>query len=80
MGSSLRSRPVQRPSHGRVWGSIGRLGHIRGATNTLPLQVEMLYDDYRISAAFAVASVLLFLAVVTLVVKVMIGSKLKVRP
>jgi sulfate transport system permease protein len=68
----------------RAMGEFGAVsvvsGHIRGATNTLPLQVEMLYDDYRISAAFAVASVLLFLAVVTLVVKVMIGSKLKVRP
>ncbi len=67
----------------RAMGEFGAVsvvsGHIRGATNTLPLQVEMLYDDYRISAAFAVASVLLFLAVVTLVVKVIVGTKLKVH-
>jgi sulfate transport system permease protein len=67
----------------RAMGEFGAVsvvsGHIRGATNTLPLQVEMLYDDYRISAAFAVASVLLFLAVVTLAAKVMVGTKLKVH-
>src|SRR5579871_2066007 len=44
-------------------------GHIRGQTNTLPLQVEILYNDYGYSAAFAVASLLTFSAVITLVVK-----------
>jgi sulfate transport system permease protein len=54
----------------RAMGEFGAVsvvsGHVRGATNTLPLQVEMLYDDYRSSAAFAVASMLVCLAVVTL--------------
>jgi sulfate transport system permease protein len=53
-------------------------GHVRGVTNTLPLHVETLYDDYRFSAAFAVASLLVFLAVVTLVAKVLVERKIKV--
>jgi len=44
-------------------------GHIRGKTNTVPLHVEILYNEYRFSAAFAVASLLLFIAIATLVVK-----------
>jgi len=45
-------------------------GHIRGETNTLPLQVEILYNEYNFQAAFAVASMLTCLALVTLVLKV----------
>ena len=41
-------------------------GHIRGMTNTLPLHVEILYNEYQFSAAFAVASLLAMLALVTL--------------
>jgi sulfate transport system permease protein len=44
-------------------------GHIRGLTNTLPLHVEILYNEYQFQAAFAVASLLALLAVVTLVAK-----------
>ena len=44
-------------------------GHIRGATNTVPLHVEILYNEYQFAAAFAVASILAFLAIVTLVIK-----------
>ncbi|MBW7462248.1 sulfate/thiosulfate ABC transporter permease CysW, partial [Paenibacillus sepulcri] len=44
-------------------------GHIRGETNTLPLHIEILYNEYQFSASFAVASLLLLLALVTLVVK-----------
>jgi len=44
-------------------------GHIRGQTNTLPLHVEILYNEYSFAAAFAVASLLAGLALVTLVVK-----------
>jgi sulfate transport system permease protein len=44
-------------------------GHIRGRTNTLPLHVEILYNEYNFSAAFAVASLLALLALVTLVAK-----------
>ena len=44
-------------------------GHIRGLTNTLPLQVEILYNEYNFQAAFAVASLLALLALVTLVLK-----------
>src|SRR5512132_3515643 len=44
-------------------------GHIRGLTNTMPLQVEILYNEYNFVAAFAVASLLALLALVTLIVK-----------
>jgi len=57
----------------RAMGEFGAVsvvsGHIRGVTNTLPLQVEVLYNEYNFQAAFAVASLLAFLALVTLVVK-----------
>lgn len=41
-------------------------GHIRGLTNTMPLHVEILYNEYQFAAAFGVASLLTFLALVTL--------------
>jgi sulfate transport system permease protein len=44
-------------------------GHIRGMTNTMPLHVEILYNEYNYAAAFAVASLLAILALVTLVLK-----------
>ena len=47
-------------------------GHIRGRTNTLPLHVEILYNEYSFQAAFAVASLLTFLVLVTLVAKSLI--------
>ncbi len=57
----------------RAMGEFGAVsvvsGHIRGATNTIPLHVEILYNEYHMSAAFAVASLLTFLAVGTLAVK-----------
>ena len=57
----------------RVLGEFGAVsvvsGHIRGLTNTLPLHVEILYNEYRFQAAFAVASILTGLALITLVIK-----------
>ena len=44
-------------------------GHIRGLTNTLPLHVEILYNEYNFQAAFAVASLLTGIALITLVLK-----------
>jgi sulfate transport system permease protein len=44
-------------------------GHIRGLTNTIPLHVEILYNEYQFVAAFAVASLLALLALVTLAIK-----------
>jgi sulfate transport system permease protein len=44
-------------------------GHIRGLTDTMPLQIEALYNDYHYSAAFAVATLLALLALVTLALK-----------
>ena len=58
----------------RAMGEFGAVsvvsGHIRGYTNTMPLHVEILYNEYQFAAAFAVASVLALLAIVTLVIKV----------
>jgi sulfate transport system permease protein len=57
----------------RAMGEFGAVsvvsGHIRGLTNTLPLQVEILYNEYQFQAAFAVASLLALLAIVTLIAK-----------
>ncbi len=57
----------------RAMGEFGAVsvvsGHIRGQTNTLPLHVEILYNEYQFAAAFAVASLLALLALLTLVAK-----------
>jgi sulfate transport system permease protein len=57
----------------RAMGEFGAVsvvsGHVRGQTNTLPLHVEILYNEYAFQAAFAVASLLTFLALVTLLLK-----------
>lgn len=57
----------------RAMGEFGAVsvvsGHIRGETNTLPLHVEILYNEYTFSAAFAVSSLLAFLAIITLIFK-----------
>jgi sulfate transport system permease protein len=52
-------------------------GHIRGETNTLPLQVEVLYNEYNFVAAFAVASLLAGLALLTLAIKTVVEWKTK---
>ncbi len=57
----------------RAMGEFGAVsvvsGHIRGKTNTMPLQIEILYNEYQFAAAFAVASLLALLALVTLFLK-----------
>ncbi|AZV44950.1 sulfate ABC transporter permease subunit CysW [Peribacillus asahii] len=52
-------------------------GHIRGMTNTMPLHIEILYNEYQFSAAFAVASLMSVLAIITLIVKNLIEWKAK---
>ena len=65
----------------RAMGEFGAVsvvsGHIRGSTNTLPLHVEILYNEYNFAAAFAVASLLALLALVTLALKTFIESRNK---
>jgi len=65
----------------RAMGEFGAVsvvsGHIRGETTTVPLYVEMLYNEYNFAAAFAVASVLTLLALVTLVAKKQVEKKAK---
>jgi len=57
----------------RAMGEFGAVsvvsGHIRGVTNTLPLQVEILYNEYHTAAAFAVASLLALMALISLILK-----------
>ena len=50
-------------------------GHIRGQTNTVPLHVEILYNEYNFTAAFAVASILTLFALVTLVAKAVVERR-----
>jgi sulfate/thiosulfate transport system permease protein len=63
----------------RAMGEFGAVsvvsGHIRGYTNTMPLHIEILYNEYKLSAAFAVASLLAMLALVTLVIKTWVEWK-----
>lgn len=63
----------------RAMGEFGAVsvvsGHIRGATNTLPLHVEILYNEYNLAAAFAVASLLAVLAMLTLLIKTYVEWK-----
>ncbi len=63
----------------RAMGEFGAVsvvsGHIRGETNTMPLHVEILYNEYQFAAAFAVASLLALLALVTLVIKTWIEHR-----
>lgn len=63
----------------RAMGEFGAVsvvsGHIRGETNTIPLHVEILYNDYKFEASFAVASLLVLLALLTLAVKSIVEWK-----
>jgi len=63
----------------RAMGEFGAVsvvsGHIRGLTNTIPLHVEILYNEYQYTACFAVASLLTLLALATLAVKVLIEAR-----
>lgn len=63
----------------RAMGEFGAVsvvsGHIRGLTNTMPLHVEILYNEYNFTAAFAVASLLAFLALITLAAKSFVESR-----
>ena len=67
----------------RAMGEFGAVsvvsGHIRGQTNTMPLHIEILYNEYQFAAAFAVASLLALLALVTLVLKYLVEQRLKAQ-
>jgi len=68
-------------ANARAMGEFGAVsvvsGHIRGLTNTLPLHVEILYNEYNAQAAFAVASLLGCLAIVTLVLKAAVETRVQ---
>ncbi|HMU84328.1 MAG TPA: sulfate ABC transporter permease subunit CysW [Leptospiraceae bacterium] len=63
----------------RAMGEFGAVsvvsGHIRGMTNTVPLHVEILYNEYNFTASFAVASILAFLGVITLIAKTFLEKR-----
>jgi sulfate transport system permease protein len=65
----------------RAMGEFGAVsvvsGHVRGETNTIPLQVEILYNEYNLSGAFAVASILTILALGTLLAKKLIEMRIR---
>ena len=64
----------------RAMGEFGAVsvvsGHVRGETNTMPLHIEILYNEYHLTAAFAVASLLALLALVTLVAKTLLERRI----
>jgi len=68
----------------RAMGEFGAVsvvsGHIRGLTNTMPLHIEILYNDYQFVAAFAVASLLALLALLTLVIKSIVEWQARQQP
>jgi sulfate transport system permease protein len=68
----------------RAMGDFGAVsvvsGHIRGLTNTMPLYVEILYNDYDFAASFAIASLLTLLAIATLVAKRLVGGRVTAKP
>jgi len=65
----------------RAMGEFGAVsvvsGHVRGETDTMPLHIEILYNEYQLSAAFAVATLLAALALVTLVAKLVVEQRVK---
>ena len=65
----------------RAMGEFGAVsvvsGHIQGVTNTMPLQVEILYNEYNFVAAFAVSTLLAILALLTLVLKYILEWKVQ---
>jgi sulfate transport system permease protein len=67
----------------RALGEFGAVsvvsGHIRGYTNTIPLHVEILYNEYNFVAAFAVASILALLALLTLIIKTIVEHKIEIN-
>lgn len=67
----------------RAMGEFGAVsvvsGHIRGQTNTMPLHIEILYNEYQFAAAFAVASLLALLALVTLLLKYAVEQRVKAQ-
>ncbi len=67
----------------RAMGEFGAVsvvsGHIRGQTNTMPLHIEILYNEYQFAAAFAVASLLAGLALVTLALKYLVEQRVKAQ-
>jgi sulfate/thiosulfate transport system permease protein len=68
-------------ANARAMGEFGAVsvvsGHIRGQTNTLPLHIEIVYNEYQFAAAFAVASLLALLALATLVIKYVLEQQVK---
>jgi len=67
----------------RAMGEFGAVsvvsGHIRGLTNTMPLHVEILYNEYQFAAAFAVASLLALLALLTLLLKFLVEQRVRAQ-
>lgn len=65
----------------RAMGEFGAVsvisGHLRGKTNTLPLHIEVLYDDFKLTDAFAVASILIIMALIILIIRNIVEYKAK---
>jgi NO-binding membrane sensor protein with MHYT domain len=77
LGIGLWSDSLRRQGDGRIRSGLGVSGHIRGMTNTIPLHVEILYNEYNFVAAFAMASLLACLALGTLVIKTLVEWRMR---
>ena len=73
MGTVLRHHPVQRAGDGGIRRRWVVSGHVAGETDTLPLRVEKLYNEFDPAAPFAVATLLAFLALATMALKAFLG-------
>lgn len=69
MGAVVWNRTLYCKSHGE-FGAVSVLsGHLRGLTNTLPLHVEILFNEFQYVSAFAVSSILVIMAIILLVIR-----------
>ena len=69
MGAVVWNRTLYCKSHGGIWRSICTVSHLRGLTNTLPLHVEILFNEFQYVPAFAVSSILVIMAIILLVIR-----------
>jgi len=80
-GSLEEEAAISLLCNARAMGEFGAVsvvsGHIRGETNTMPLLVEILYNEYQMAASFAIASLLAFLALVTLIAKTVLEAQIE---
>ena len=69
MGAVVWNRTLYCESHGGIWRSICTVRSSQGLTNTLPLHVEILFNEFQYVPAFAVSSILVIMAIILLIIR-----------